>query len=118
TDVERLGLCPSVAPPGPPPVGSQSASSDHGESPPTRPPLTGARTVTRILHRLGYATAAHPWRTISAWVAFVVVAFGLASAFGGTTQDDYNIPAARAQVGIEQLRDHVPNGGGATAQVV
>jgi putative drug exporter of the RND superfamily len=74
--------------------------------------------VSRILHRLGYATAAHPWRTISAWIAVLVVAFGLASAFGGTTKDDYDIPDARAQVGVEQLRDHVPNGGGATAQVV
>ena len=74
--------------------------------------------MTRILHRLGYSTAAHPWRTILAWVAVVMVAFGLANALGGTTRDDYDIPDARAQVGIELLRDHVPHGGGATAQVV
>ena len=74
--------------------------------------------MSRILHRLGYSTAAHPWRTISAWFVVVVVAFGLANAFGGTTRDDYDIPDARAQVGIEQLRAHVPNGGGASAQVV
>ena len=33
--------------------------------------------MTRTLHRLGGATAAHPWRTIAAWIA-VVVAFQLA----------------------------------------
>jgi putative drug exporter of the RND superfamily len=74
--------------------------------------------VSRILHRLGSSTAAHPWRTISAWLVVVVAAFGLANSFGGTTHDDYDIPDARAQVGIEQLRAHVPLGGGATAQVV
>lgn len=74
--------------------------------------------MSRILHRLGYSTAAHPWRTIAAWLVVVVVALGLANAFGGTTRDDYDIPDARAQVGIDQLRAHLPHGGGATAQVV
>jgi putative drug exporter of the RND superfamily len=74
--------------------------------------------VSRILHRLGYSTAAHPWRTISAWLVVVVATFGLAGALGGTTHDDYDIPGARAQAGVDQLRAHVPDGGGATAQVV
>ncbi|GAA4728909.1 MMPL family transporter [Nocardioides endophyticus] len=74
--------------------------------------------MSRILHRLGYRTAAHPWRTISAWLVVVVAAFALAGSFGGTTHDDYNVPEARAQAGVEQLRAHVPDGGGATAQVV
>ncbi|MCB8955988.1 MAG: MMPL family transporter [Nocardioides sp.] len=74
--------------------------------------------MNRILHRLGRSTAAHPWRTISAWVVAVVLAFGLAGAFGGTFHDDYNVEGARAQTGVDQLRAHVPDGGGATAQVV
>ena len=74
--------------------------------------------MNRILDRIGRATAAHPWRTISAWVAAVVVAFGLAGAYGGSFHDDYDVPGARAQTGVEELRAHVPDGGGATAQVV
>jgi putative drug exporter of the RND superfamily len=74
--------------------------------------------VNRILYRLGNGAAAHPWRTISAWLVVAVAAFGLAGASGGTFHDDYDVPDARAQVGIEQLRAHVPDGGGATAQVV
>lgn len=74
--------------------------------------------MNRILYRLGHGAAARPWRTIAVWVVVVVAAFGLAGTFGGTTHDDYDIPDARAQVGIEQLRAHVPDGGGATAQVV
>ncbi|WP_243060887.1 MMPL family transporter [Nocardioides sp. SR21] len=74
--------------------------------------------MNRILYRLGRSTAAHPWRTISAWIAAVVVAFVAAGALGGTFHDDYNVEGARAQDGIEQLRAHVPGGGGATAQAV
>lgn len=74
--------------------------------------------MNRILYRLGRSTAAHPWRTISAWIAAVVVAFVAAGALGGTFHDDYNVDGARAQTGIEQLRAHVPGGGGATAQAV
>ncbi len=74
--------------------------------------------MTHFLYRLGFGTAAHPWRTISAWLVVVVAAVGLAGAIGGATHDDYNVPQARAQVGVEQLRAHVPNGGGASAQVV
>lgn len=74
--------------------------------------------MNRLLYRLGHGTAAHPWRTISAWIVAVVIAFGLAGSFGGTFQDDYDIADARAQVGIEQLREHIPNGGGTSAQVV
>ena len=43
---------------------------------------------------------------------------GLSGAFGGTHQDDYDVPGARAQVGIDQLRDHLPGAGNAGARVV
>ncbi|MBZ5738710.1 MMPL family transporter [Nocardioides mangrovi] len=74
--------------------------------------------MSRFLHRLGSAAAAHPWRTISAWVLVVIAAFGLAGASGGTTHDNYDVPGARSQTGIEQLRDHLPAAGGTSAQVV
>ena len=48
----------------------------------------------------------------------VIAAFGLAGTAGGTTHDNYDVPGARAQVGVEQLRDHLPGGGGTSAQVV
>ena len=72
--------------------------------------------MSRLLYRLGRCTAAHPWRTISAWVLVAVAVAGLAAAFGGTPQDDYDIPGARAQVGIDQLRAHLPGAGNATAR--
>ena len=74
--------------------------------------------MSRLLHRLGRSTAAHPWRTISAWVLVAVGVFALAGSIGGTPQDNWDIPNARAQVGIDQLREHTPGAGNASARVV
>jgi RND superfamily putative drug exporter len=70
------------------------------------------------LHRLGLATARHPWRTIAAWVIVLVALGAAATTWGGTPRDDWNVPGARAQTGIEQLRAHLPAAGGTVAQVV
>jgi RND superfamily putative drug exporter len=74
--------------------------------------------MTRSLYRLGRGAAAHPWRTLSAWVLIALVIAGLAATLGGTPQDDYNVPGARAQVGIDQLRAHLPGAGNTAARVV
>ena len=73
--------------------------------------------MSRFLYRLGSFAAVHPWRTISAWVAIVATGFLLAGSFGGTPQDDYDVPGTRAQTGVEMLRDHFPAASGATAPV-
>ena len=76
--------------------------------------------MNRLLYRIGRLTSAHPWRTISVWVLVAVAAAVAAGSFGGTTQDDFDIDGARAQTGIEQLREHFPGSaaGGTSAQVV
>ncbi len=74
--------------------------------------------MSHFLYRLGHGSAAHPWRTIFAWVLIAITVIGLGSTFGGEPQDDYDIPDARAQVGVDQLREHLPEAGYASAQVV
>ncbi|MGY1717116.1 MMPL family transporter [Geodermatophilus sp. SYSU D01106] len=76
--------------------------------------------MTRLLHHLGRATAAHPWRTLTAWVLLAVVATLTAGALGGTPQDDFDVEGARALTGVESLREHFPGSGaaGSSAQVV
>ncbi|TQJ48946.1 MMPL family transporter [Phycicoccus sp. SLBN-51] len=74
--------------------------------------------MSRLLYRLGHGAAAHPWRTLSAWLLIAAAVVGLSVAVGGTPQDDYNVPEARAQVGIEMLRDHLPGAGNTFARVV
>ena len=74
--------------------------------------------MSGLLYRLGRGSAAHPWRTICAWVAIALTTVALATAFGGDTHDDYNVPEAAAQDGLDLLREHLPAAGFATAQVV
>ncbi|HEX3221740.1 MAG TPA: MMPL family transporter [Nocardioides sp.] len=74
--------------------------------------------MSRLLHRLGRGAALHPWRTLALWALAATVVFGLASVAGGTPHDDWDVPDARAQHGIELLRAHVPGAGNASAQVV
>jgi RND superfamily putative drug exporter len=71
-----------------------------------------------MLYRLGRGSAAHPWRTLLAWLVAAIAVAGLAGTLGGEFQDDYDVPDARAQVGIDQLREHFPEAGYASAQVV
>lgn len=74
--------------------------------------------MTLFLSRLGRATAAHPWRTIGAWLLVAASVLALATSIGGAPQENWDNPGARAQVGIDQLREHTPGGGNATARVV
>jgi len=70
------------------------------------------------LHRLGLATARHPWRTLATWLLVIVAIGAAASTWGGSLRDDWDVPGARAQTGIDLLRTHVPESGGSSAQVV
>jgi RND superfamily putative drug exporter len=74
--------------------------------------------MSRLLYRLGRGAALHPWRTLSLWVLAAALVFGLASVAGGKTHDNWDVPGARAQTGIELLRQHVPGAGNASASVV
>jgi RND superfamily putative drug exporter len=74
--------------------------------------------MSRLLYRLGRGAALHPWRVIGLWVLAATLVFGLASVAGGKTHDDWDVPSARAQHGIELLRQHVPGAGNASADVV
>jgi putative drug exporter of the RND superfamily len=74
--------------------------------------------MSRLLYRLGRGAALHPWRTLGLWLLSAVLVFGLASVAGGKTHDDWDVPSAKAQAGIELLRQHVPGAGNASANVV
>ncbi|MBU2668926.1 MMPL family transporter [Actinoplanes bogorensis] len=74
--------------------------------------------MSRLLGRLGGAAAAHPWRVIGAWIVALVALTGLSLTFGGTPQDDYDIPGTSSQAGTEFLREHLPAMSGTEARVV
>ena len=74
--------------------------------------------MTRLLYRLGRGSAAHPWRVLAGWLLVCAGVFTLAGTVGGPTQENWDVPGARAQHGIDLLRQHVPGAGNATARVV
>ncbi len=74
--------------------------------------------MNRILDRLGRFAATHPWRTFAVWLVMAVAVFGAAAAAGGQTQEDWDVPAAPAQHGVDLLREHLPQSGNTSAQVV
>ena len=74
--------------------------------------------MSRLLYRLGRGAALHPWRTLTLWALAAALVLGLAAVAGGKTHDNWDVPAARAQTGIELLRQHVPGAGNASANVV
>ncbi|HEX8780400.1 MAG TPA: MMPL family transporter, partial [Nocardioides sp.] len=71
-----------------------------------------------ILDRLGRFSGGHPWRAVVLWASVLTALVGLAATLGGPAQENWDVPGARAQQGIEQLREHLPAAGNASAQVV
>jgi putative drug exporter of the RND superfamily len=74
--------------------------------------------MSTLLGRVGGAAARHPWRTIVAWLILIVALFGLKTAFGGQTHDNYNVPGTQSQAGAEFLQAHFPQMSGTNARVV
>jgi RND superfamily putative drug exporter len=74
--------------------------------------------MSRILGKLGGVAAAHPWRTLSAWLVALVALTALSALFGGTPHDDHNIPDTESQAGTEFLRARFPTLSGTNARVV
>ena len=74
--------------------------------------------MSTLLGRVGGAAARHPWRTVVAWLILIVALSGLKTAFGGQTQDNYNVPGTQSQAGADFLRAHFPQMSGTNARVV
>ncbi|MFI5958583.1 MMPL family transporter [Cryptosporangium sp. NPDC051539] len=74
--------------------------------------------MSRFLYRIGGAAAAHPWRTIAAWLIVLVATLTIADLAGGTPHDNYNVDGTSSQRGTELLRNEFPAVSGADARVV
>src|SRR5215210_1528100 len=73
--------------------------------------------MSHFLYRLGRSSAAHPWRVIAAWAVLVATLAALASSVGAPLRDDWDVPDAASQHGLDLLREHGV-GGFASARVV
>ena len=74
--------------------------------------------MSRLLYRLGKASARRPWRVIAAWLIAAMAVAGVAAGFGGPFQDDYTLPGTGSQQATDLLTEHFPAMSGADARVV
>ncbi len=74
--------------------------------------------MSALLRRVGGAAAAHPWRTVCAWLLIVVAASALNVVAGGEPRDNYHVPGTASQAGTDFLTQRMPGVAGTDARVV
>jgi putative drug exporter of the RND superfamily len=74
--------------------------------------------MSQFLYRLGRRTAAHPFRTIGAWVLIAVAVFAWQGAAGGEPVNDFRVPGVESQQASDTLADQFPDFAGASGRVV
>jgi RND superfamily putative drug exporter len=74
--------------------------------------------MSQFLYRLGRRTAAHPFRTIGAWVLIAIAVFAWQGAAGGEPVNDYRVPGVESQQASDTLDDQFPDFAGASGRVV
>lgn len=74
--------------------------------------------MSRLLYRLGRASARHPWRVLAVWVLAAVAIVGLNRSLGGETTDNFELPGTESQQALDVLADRFPAQAGLSGQVV
>lgn len=74
--------------------------------------------MNRFARAIAMASARHPWRTITSWVAIVVALFAVAAAAGGTFADDFSAPGSQSARAMDLLNQDFPEAAKGQAVVV
>jgi putative drug exporter of the RND superfamily len=74
--------------------------------------------MQKLTRGIASASARHPWRTISGWLAVTGVVFFLAVAAGGTFVDDFSSPGSQSATALELLDQNFPEAAKGSALVV
>jgi RND superfamily putative drug exporter len=72
----------------------------------------------KLTRGIASASARHPWRTITAWLAVMGAVFFLAIAAGGTFVDDFSSPGSQSATALELLDENFPEAAKGSAMVV
>ncbi|MEU0250513.1 MMPL family transporter [Streptomyces sp. NPDC006235] len=80
----------------------------------------GGETAARagLLRRLGEWCARHFVVVVIAWLVALVALQVVSRAVGGTYSDNFTLPQAQSQKGLDVLKKHDPQAGGYSSQVV
>ncbi|MZF88167.1 MMPL family transporter [Streptomyces sp. SID5643] len=71
-----------------------------------------------VLRRLGEWCARHFVTVVIAWLVALVALQVVSREFGGSYSDDFSLPQAQAQKGLDVLKAHDPQAGGYSSQIV
>jgi putative drug exporter of the RND superfamily len=74
--------------------------------------------MSQFLYRLGRRCAAHPFRTMGAWLLAGAVVFALSGTIGGDPVNDYRVPGVESQHAFDTLTDRFPEFSGSSGRVV
>jgi RND superfamily putative drug exporter len=74
--------------------------------------------MATYLYRLGGWAFEHRWKVLGLWVAALAIVIASAGAFGGQTNDKFEVPGTESQQAQELLEEKFPEASGATARVV
>lgn len=74
--------------------------------------------MSRLLTRLGYTAAVHPWRIIAGWVVALALTLALSAAVGGSPHDDYTVAGSASQAGSDLLTERFGDTYATDARVV
>src|SRR5688572_10884937 len=74
--------------------------------------------MQKLTRGIASASARHPWRTITGWLAIIGAVFFLAIAAGGTFVDDFSSPGSQSATALELLDDNFPEAAKGSAMVV
>ena len=72
----------------------------------------------KLTRGIAAASARHPWRTITGWLALIGAVFFLAIAAGGTFVDDFSSPGSQSATALELLDENFPEAAKGSAMVV
>jgi RND superfamily putative drug exporter len=72
----------------------------------------------KLTRGIASASARHPWRTITAWLAVMGAVFFLAIAAGGAFVDDFSSPGSQSATALELLDENFPEAAKGSAMVV
>ena len=74
--------------------------------------------MQKLTRGVAAASARHPWRTITGWLAVMGAVFFLAIAAGGTFVDDFSSPGSQSATALELLDQDFPEAAKGSAMVV
>ncbi|WP_374458047.1 MMPL family transporter [Nocardioides sp.] len=74
--------------------------------------------MDKLTRAIASASARHPWRTITAWLAVTGAIFAVAISAGGTFVDDFSAPGSQSAKALELLDESFPEAAKGSAMVV